>query len=227
MEVPERNEEEEMITYQELRKIQAKERENSELQELGEDFIEEIVAYVAAKRNALKEVKGKDSVFSKDSASEIEQELRNVLNIIRDIYDRRQRKILSQAMISLRTGSLEDTSKMFKFENEMYDKILTILKSYRSNFFEDILKRKPKTKPTTETIKKPQDTMVKKPQEEVVLLRITSDVPPFVWRDGETYGPFVGDDVVSMPKGVAEILLNTEKAKVVEGNQNETAQKDE
>ena len=225
-----------MITYQELRKIQAKERENQDLQELGENFIDEIAEYIATKRNALREMKGKDSVFSRDSAGEIEQELRNVMSIISDIYDRRQRKILSQVMISLKTDSLEDTSKMFEFENQIYEKVLSLLKAYRSNFLKKMIsspgtrpqepkQETPESSPVPKTVapkqglvKQPTET-IKKPDVKEVLLRTTHDVPSFVWQNGTTYGPFIRGDVVNLPEPVAEILLNTDKAETIEEEQ--------
>jgi DNA replication initiation complex subunit (GINS family) len=218
-----------MITYQELRKIQAKERDNPEIQDIGEDFIDRVVGYVHDKRNALKEMKEKDSVFSKDSTSEIQHELRNVLSIISDIYDRRQRKILSQVMISLKTDSLEDISKMMEFEKDIYEKSLSLLKKFRSEFFNKVMNGKPETAvqispPTSTPIptstqelhtttpeQSPTET-IKKTQDEMISLKTTTDVPSFMWENGRTYGPFIEGDFVKLPRKIADILANSGKA---------------
>lgn len=211
-----------MITYQELRKIQAKERDNPEIQEIGEDFIDRIVEYVHAKRNALKEMKEKDSVFSKDSSSEIQYELRNVLSIISDIYDRRQRKILSQVMISLKTDSLEDISKMLEFEKDIYEKSLSLLKKFRSEFFNKVMNSTPAPAPKPATPAPapkpeiPSTETIKKTQDEMISLKTTTDVQSFVWENGRTYGPFLKGDVVKVPKKIADILANSGKAVPVE-----------
>jgi DNA replication initiation complex subunit (GINS family) len=205
-----------MITYQELRKIQAKERDNPELQELGEDFLNQILEYIHAKRNALNDMRDKESVFSKDSSSEIQHEIKNVMGIISDIYDRRQRKILSQVMMSLKTDSLEDISKMLDFEKEIYDKALSLLKSYRSAFFEKVMNGKPETSKNSSISEKTSNTSptetIKKPHDEVISLKTTVDIPSFMWENGRTYGPFLEGDFVKLPSKVAEILEKSGKA---------------
>ena len=62
-------------------------------------FVSNVLDYLNEKREALKSSKEKDSIFSKDAQTEIRNELRNAIVVIQDIYERRERKILGQAVI--------------------------------------------------------------------------------------------------------------------------------
>jgi DNA replication initiation complex subunit (GINS family) len=198
-----------MITYHELRKIQMKEREDKDLQDLGEGFVDNISSYIAAKEGALADVKGKDSIFSDDAREEIQAELNNAIFIIGDIYERRLRKILNQAMISMKTKDIGDTTKMLEHEIEMYDKITGMLKSFRKNFFDVVVREK---------VKNAQKRVVQKPGKvpdgKAAQYVVSCDIPSFVWHDSKEYGPFKCNEVVELPADVAGFLVKGGKVKV-------------
>jgi DNA replication initiation complex subunit (GINS family) len=53
--------------------------------------------------------------------------------------------------------------------------------------------------------------------ENLILVKFIMDIPKFVGRDKELFGPFKEDEIVSLPSYVANILISKQKAKAVLG----------
>ena len=248
-----------MITYKELRNFQRLERENSDLQDLGLTFVSDVLDYLNEKREALKSSKEKDSIFSKDAQTEIRNELRNAIVVIQDIYERRERKILGQAVLTIKTdSSIQDTTKMLDFEKKMYKEVVELLRRYREQFFGQKKKsvhERPvdELKPVSvqplpeepdepaepgllpaerpalaqsepETLEPPRppehvEPVTEKPAEDkpgpiseqptkgLQTIRITQEMPQFLWEDGKTYGPFRKEDVVHIDAKLSSMLI--------------------
>jgi DNA replication initiation complex subunit (GINS family) len=238
-----------MITYKELRNFQRLERENNDLQDLGPTFMADVLGYLNEKREALKDSKGKESIFSKDAQTEIRSELRNAIVVIQDIYERRERKILGQAVLAVKTdSSVQDTTKMLDFEKEMYSEMIGLLRRYRGKFFgqkkrpeqpsQEQLQPEPPSaepeppsaepepapeqEPTDEPVQPPErPALAEQPPEQtsssskqpgLQTIRITKEMPQFMWEDGKTYGPFKEEDVVNIDSKLASMLIQRESA---------------
>jgi DNA replication initiation complex subunit (GINS family) len=253
-----------MITYKELRNFQRLERENNDFQELGEAFVSNVLQYLNEKREALKSSKEKDSIFSKDAQNEIRNELRNAIVVIQDIYERRERKILGQAVLAVKTdSSIQDTTKMLDFEKQMYTEMIELLRRYRNKFFGQ---RKEKAKEETQPVETPSTSLEKEeippekhestpvqpeppqpeapptplekkiptelqeqtlpqpekqeispvqPEPELLTIKITQDVPQFIWEDGKTYGPFKEEDVANLSEKLASMLVSRGSAEIL------------
>ncbi|MCW1296764.1 MAG: hypothetical protein OH319_03730 [Candidatus Parvarchaeota archaeon] len=218
----------EIFTYEELRKIQQKEREEGKLQKLEKDFLEKLVNYLKEKKEMLAEKEKDENVFSRDMRIKLKNELENASKIIMDIYERRERKILNEAIIASRMQhEIPDYSRMLDFEEKLFNEVLEILKKYRKEILEKTLKGeniREEGQTVDKDITKKEETTEKHELKEpelgnTKLIKITSTVPSFIWTDGKTYGPFEKEDVVNIDKEIAEILLNTGKAieiKVIE-----------
>lgn len=178
---------EETITFESIRKIQTEEQGSQKLIKLPENFYKNITSYMEQKQK-ISEMKG-DRKAS--------MELKNIQRLIEDIFNRRERKILNQALISVRTGmppeNLTDEEKIY------FDEIVRTLKNRRSSILENLFKEK----------------------EKKVALSIIfkEDIPEFVGADLKTYGPFKKGDTAILPeenmkifleKGLAEELKITE-----------------
>ena len=222
-----------MITYKELRNFQRLERENNDLQELGESFVSNVLQYLNEKREALKSSKEKDSIFSKDAQNEIRNELRNAIIVIQDIYERRERKILGQAVLAVKTDlSIQDTTRMLKFEKQMHTEMIELLSRYRNKFFgqkREKVKEEtqqesqliseqttpPKAALPTQEISPAQPLETPLSKSELQTIKIIQEIPEFVWEDGKKYGPFKEEDVANLDNKLASMLVTRGSAEIL------------
>ena len=173
---------EEAISFEIIRKIQRAEQRNPKLTELPGNFYENIIEYLERKKN----------IAEKKRDRKITLEIRNTERLIEDIFNRRERKILNQALISVRTGippeNLTDKEKIF------FDQVMNLLKQRR----EEVLNR-----------------LFKKTKKEVELLLFKEDVPEFIGIDLKKYGPFKKGDIAKLPEKNAKLLIKAEKAETL------------
>ena len=201
----------EVISYEEIRKIQALERDNRALQELTPDFFLKIKEYISNKEKIINENKDKNNVFSSQAIEKNEYELRNVKRIIEDICSRRRRKIVMQALNNL-SARVHNTENMLPEEEDMYNSIINTVNEYTNRFMSKF------EAPPSIDIKREE----KEEEKGLKKLKFIEDIPAFLWKDGETYGPFNKDDDGSLPLDVGEILIKEGKAiEIKESDDNE------
>ncbi|HDD71422.1 MAG TPA: DNA replication complex GINS family protein [Candidatus Aenigmarchaeota archaeon] len=164
--------EEETITFELVRKIQREERDSPSLVKLPENFFEKVKNYLDQKRKLLE----------KKEDRKVALEVKNVERLVENIFDRRERKILNQALITVRTQI--PPQNLTEEEKEFFEKVVEILKERRKKFFEKIFGR-------GEGKKK---------------VRFKADVPEFVGIDGEVYGPFKEGEEAEIPPENARVL---------------------
>lgn len=259
--------EENVITYETFRKFQKQERDSENLQKLPEDFFESCAEWINRKGKVYQE--------SKDSMAQ--REIENVLGIIKDILDRRERKLLLMAMHAVRSDAVPQN--LHPYEEKCFDSAVENLKNMRKMILAIIkgeAKEAPKAKkpekkpepkakseePKEEAEPKPEarkeeqrqesvpdeilpktrqeksvQAPVQEPKEEeskeepgeeksneeevslpkiveppgYKLVRILEEVPKFLGTDGKAYGPFRSDDLVTLEKRIAELLVSKGK----------------
>jgi DNA replication initiation complex subunit (GINS family) len=201
----------ELISYEELRKIQNAERDNTALQEIDPAFFERVREYIKIKKKIVEENKNRDNTFSKQTLEKSSQELRNIYKILEDICTRRYRKLVTQAVTNV-TAKIHNTEKMLEDEEELYNKMVELLKQNKEAFIKTF-----EEKPAPEKLVKAEG--INK------LIRIKDEVQSFMWKDSKTYGPFIKEDIANLPIDVGEILIKQGKAiEIVLGeNNNEDA----
>jgi DNA replication initiation complex subunit (GINS family) len=117
----------EVLTYDALREIQYNERKSEKLYELDNSFYTRLEEYF-------------DRKGPKNDLAEME--MRNAKNILKDILDRRERKILSQALTTVRSGMRIDTTTMTGKEEELFKKLVRIIKKHREEAIKPVKKTK-------------------------------------------------------------------------------------
>jgi DNA replication initiation complex subunit (GINS family) len=133
-------------------------------------------------------------------------ELRNAQNVLKDIYDRREKKLLLAAALAVRGGKVERKNMLSK-EGIVFDKIVQILKTERKNLDKTL---------AIEVVEepKPKEKRVKKPKKGFVKVKILQNLPSFLGINGKEYGPFKENDVVELPEANANALIEKARAKV-------------
>ncbi len=209
----------EVLTYDALREIQYNEKRSEKLYELNNDFYGNVEEYFNRKG-------------PKDDLTEIE--MRNAKNILKDIMDRRERKILSQALTAVRSGMRIDTNVMTSREEELFKSLVTIIKDHRDIVSKPVKKKlgakrgrgegatKAKDEePTTDNrqltteLPEPEETEEAEPTTTYIRVKILQELPEMLGSDFKTYGPFTEGEVVEIPEKNAEIFIEKKKAEIV------------
>jgi len=129
------------ITLETLYDILRNEKKNEDLQKLEDTFFIDVVNYLREKRTFLASKKDEDDLFASGEKDKLEYELRSIKRILKEIYEKREKKIIDITLNRSRTGSdIIDTSAMLKEEKEFYQKLLKILDTFRKGILGSLFK---------------------------------------------------------------------------------------
>lgn len=183
-----------MITYSDLYEAARKERYSEQLQPLQKNFITEVAEYLKEKKQlSLKE----DDIFS-DMVVKTKKQLENAITLFRELMIRRRKKILNLVLIAAETGiSKQDFENMLSFEKSLFEELIKNIENSDKKISE-ILDGK-----STEELKNE-------------LVTFKTDVEEFLDMEGEKIGPFQKGQIANIPKEIAKILIEDNKAEVLE-----------
>jgi len=185
-----------MITFETLKSIQRQERKTNSLSILSNDFFKDVDEYFESKRAFLDKLRE-----SSQDTKMHELELKNAQEILVDIYERRERKVLQQALTGARAGAQQ--ANMLATEKRLLDEMILLLASKRSEVLPKILR-------------KSQTERVKKDKIEMKRVKFTHDFPSFLGMDEKEYGPFKAGDVIELPRSNAEALIKAKASETPE-----------
>jgi len=206
-------EKEVIITYETLYELLRREKLRPELQKLEDSFFEDIVKYLKEKQVILESQKAKDSVFSQLEIEKTKRQIDNILKIIKEIYEKRENKIVNLALMSSRAELENKTPSMLREEKELYKNLLSILLKSRKDILKNILESK---LPLIEKTDKPKELKsLQEPENSIKLIRFLQEIPQFVGTDLNTYGPFDKEDMANLPFEIADLLIKKEKAEEI------------
>ncbi|MBI5398972.1 DNA replication complex GINS family protein, partial [Candidatus Woesearchaeota archaeon] len=119
-----------VITYETLFELLRIEKNREDLQKIDESFYEDVLLYLSEKKAMLQNhVDPSQLLFTDDR---VRLELENVRKILKDLYDRREKKILNLALNRSRTGmTIANTSHMLPSEKAMFSSVCQKLISFR------------------------------------------------------------------------------------------------
>ena len=205
------------ITYETLFEVLRREKTRDELQKLDPTFFDDVVNYLKEKVNALEHLKHKSDLFAVEEQKKAEKQLENTKKIIKELYERREKKIISMATDASRTFStIIDTTAMLNKEKMFFDYLVELLNRFRKGILFSIMEAKPpeiekpkQEEPGTKEAPAPAET----PEDK--LIRFTHSVPKFFGENLEEYGPFEKEDIAKLPTSVANILIGKQRAEEI------------
>lgn len=128
------------ITYETLYEILRAEKTKDELQELDENFYVNVLNYLKDKTKILQDAAMKDNIFATDEVETTRLQISNIKKIIKEIYDRREKKILDIAINKSRTNSdIIDTSNLLLQEQKFFKTITGLLDLFRQGILHQLL----------------------------------------------------------------------------------------
>jgi DNA replication initiation complex subunit (GINS family) len=120
------------ITYETLFELLRREKNRDELQTLSPSFYHDVVEYLTTKNSLMQKKRAGLEDYSSEESRMLLIQIDNTTKIIRELYERRERKIILMAMNKARTGSnIIDTSSLLDEEKRFYDDILELMLRYR------------------------------------------------------------------------------------------------
>ena len=106
------------ITYETLFDMLRNEKSREELQKLDDSFFEDLIQYISDKKQLISQDKDSEFFSGLEKEKTVKQ-LKNIKKLVRELYERREKKIVNMALISSRTGSILDDSALLKEEKQL------------------------------------------------------------------------------------------------------------
>ena len=191
-----------------LRIIILNERESGRLSEVPPALYDEIRGHLTSLQE---QVYGCSDPLS-DGAQTLIEEVKAVREIVRDIFRIRSRKILSLALVQVEAEATErdELKKMLPAEREMFDGIVRELEKGKAALSGQVPRGVPAggvpaMGENIEIAGIPEPA--RQPEEAMVLVRVISDMEPFMGVDGRIYH-LKAEDVVTLPSRNAGVLID-------------------
>lgn len=129
------------ITLETLYDILRNEKKREDLQKLEITFFLDVTEYIKEKNTFLEQRRNDKDIFASGERDKLEYELRSIRRILKEIYEKREKKIIDIALNRSRTGSdIIDTSSMLPEEKEFYRQILQSLEDFRKGILLNMFK---------------------------------------------------------------------------------------
>lgn len=226
------------ITLETLYDILRNEKKKEDLQKLDNAFFFDVVSYLREKQALLEMKKEGENIFAAGDKEKLEYELRSIRRILKELYEKREKKILDIAMNKSRTNSdIIDTTSMLREEKEFYTQVLQSLDQFRRgvllNLFRGELpsvsgqtvvrlelsveqkKEQLRAELQQQSEQREEQKVEEKPAVIKTKIRFTHATPSFVWKDMKVYGPFdVGEETEIFPE-VADLLVRKGRAEKI------------
>ena|SRR3989344_1744604 len=211
------------ITYETLFEILKREKDMADLQKLDANFFDNFVEYLNEKKKMME--KEDDALFSYDEKKKVERQIDNAKRMVKEIYERREKKILNIALIKSRTKSnIIDTSSLLENEKKLLDDAEKVLSHFRESIIFNVMEGRgadlkdyskgPMDFEVESTASNPKAEKTR--EKETKLVRFIASVPKFVGKELEEYGPFAEEDIANLPLEIADLLIG--KGRVEEIN---------
>jgi len=221
---------EQPITYEGLFDTLRREKSRDELQAIDRDFYNRVRDFLAAKEDA-----ARSSGPTTLAGTRAQIEHQNVRKILREFYERRERKIVTMALHRLRTDSAVDTSALLPEESGLFAALCADLETNRAAVLsnadipaaarreivsDEPLEPQPRGRIISMRSPAPEGVEIDDGdtssgdavEAPFITVRFTSAIPKFAGPDGNVLGPFEAGDQASVPRRVAEILVRKGKA---------------
>jgi len=202
------------IDYEEIYELLRKEKYRTELQKIDNNFFEQVIDYLSEKKKVA-ESKDKEGSIFVGEVQKAKKQLENIYKIIKELYEKRESKIIQVALLDSRGENKLEYENMLREEKEFYKNLICLLDDFRKNILENISngKRPEVNGQVNET--KEEIEIKKEAALNVKSIKFVDCIPQFIGEDMEEYGPYDEEEVASLPLKIAELLIMSNKAKEI------------
>ena len=188
------------ITYETLFDLSRNEGKDN-LQQLPEKFYVELVQYLQEK----------NKLMESPEREKTAKQLQNVHRLVRDIYERRETKLLQLAAAAAR-GSEPSMDTMLPPERELFEQVRDLLKHTRKEVIARLLKGEEPGKLTAP----PAEQAPPGPEADALMVQFQAHVPKFLGTALEIYGPFEPGEMANLPREIGELLVRKGRAQALQ-----------
>ena len=171
--------------YNELYELWEKEKENEKtIYRLPKNFYAKITAYI-------KKMREENRMLDKKTTKSklLDLEVRNVKIMASELFELRYKKLWKKAFV--RETVTRDA--LTEEEEKLYTKILPVAEAYHA-FCNNILRGY-------------LSAIDKGTKQTMMVLRFVQEIPELIGSDLKTYGPFIPEDIATLPPENARILI--------------------
>ena len=149
-------------------------------------------------------------------------EIGNIKQIIKEIYQRRERKIVDFALNDSRSDSqCPEVSDMVPHEKKLYGALIKVLNEHRDQYYVPLFNNDKRAASSAVSAKSPAPVQFEgnAPTDSAdgfINVEFLTDVPRTLGMDAKEYGPFRRGERAQIPVTNAENLINRGKARSAE-----------
>lgn len=125
------------ISYETLFDILRREKQKEELQDLPSTFISDVSMYLREKEAILKKEREEGNPFIAKEQESVRLQLHNIKKIIRELFERRENKIIRLAQDKVRTG--QNPMHLLVEEQSLYESLHATVNDHRTLFVQALL----------------------------------------------------------------------------------------
>jgi DNA replication initiation complex subunit (GINS family) len=206
------------ITYETLFDLLRRERNREELQPLDETFYQDVLTYMAEKQA---QIPATDPTQVSGEGEKARIQFQNIKRILKELYDRREKKIVMLALSAVRTDAATiDQEAFLPEERTLYESLTRAFQERRGAVLNNVLQQRPPEgstpapkKPAPET-PEPEPEQPEEPQDkqEGTKVKFLKPVPRFAGGNGEVHGPFKTGEEATLPDKIAAVLIKKGRA---------------
>lgn len=205
------------ITLEKLFDLLRKEKSQEDLQKLSPDFMDKALEYLREKHSFIQQNESSDNIFASQELEKAKKQLDNTKRTLKELYDRREKKIANMAIISSRTGhEMADKSVILESEMHLYNQLNSILSSFRQSTLHNLMSIKEPCLPDIKKQEEPSEDE-KEPEKSTKIVKFLHSVPKFVGKNLEVYGPFEPEDIANLPSEIADVLIHKQRVEEIKG----------
>lgn len=126
------------ITYETLFDLLRREKNREELQKLDDDFYDQVIAYLKEKQELI--TKKDERLFLSADKEKLKIQFQNIRRIVKELYEKREKKIINMAVVKARTGSdVIDTTTLLPTEREFFEEQVLVIQKYKESLLDCVL----------------------------------------------------------------------------------------
>ncbi len=203
------------LTYEKLYELLRREKGKEDLQLLDNVFFLQVVAYLREKDTTYSMSLTKNDVFSMNERQRLQTELHNIHRLVKELYERREKKILEMALNRSRTSAnIIDTTSLLPEERAMFDQLVSNMDHFRVGVLQNILTLKdPSVSITTLPLRLfNEPTIPRGEAPKKVVIEHPSFVPPTAVTPTPAIAPTITAPVVSVSSSGASVSAAAQSA---------------
>lgn len=221
-----------IITFETIYEILRREKNKADIQKIDKEFYESIKQYLKEKQELYEKSLVKTDIFSITERPNIALQLHNTKKLIRELYEKREKKIIEMALITSKTKTnIINVENLLEEERKLFGELINILDKYREDFITKAINDaqveynstgRSGTRSTSETPKQelkqqaPPTENAKTEKEPApknsMNIEFVEFTEAFFGKELEEYGPYNKGDKAELPCEIAQILINQNKA---------------